>query len=78
MKSSVNQSKKDRQSRRTYSEGGSDHMFKAQQAAPKKGGTSGKSDIRGPGAKKAEGGLKIKTGAVGGIARPARAGCTGT
>jgi len=78
MKESVNQSKRDRQSRRTYSEGGDTKMFGKQQASPKKPATTGKTDDRGPGAKEAEGGPKITSKSIGGIARPARPGQCGT
>jgi hypothetical protein len=78
MPKSVDQSKKEKQSPKAFAKGGRDNqMFGKQQANPKKPGMTGKVDARGPGAKSAEGGPKIMSKNVGGLARPARPGCTG-
>jgi len=64
----------------TFSKGGRgrDHtMFGQQRANPKKPGITGKVDARGPGPDFIEEGGKV-IGKVGGLARPARPGCTGT
>jgi hypothetical protein len=56
---SVNQSKKEKQSPKAFAKGGrgrDNRMFGKQQAAPQRGGLAGKPDLRGPGAKSAQGG----------------------
>jgi hypothetical protein len=75
---SVNQSKHERQSQRTFSEGGKTKMFAEQQASSKKPATTGKADARGPGKKSAEGGPPVRSKSIGGLARPARPGQCGT
>ena len=60
-----------------FGKGGSTRMFKPQAAEPNKPGRTGKVQTPAPGAKRASGG-KPAARAVGGLARPARAGEAGT
>jgi hypothetical protein len=71
----VDETKKERQRPAALAKGGDRPTFKAQQANPDKAGSSGKPDVRGPGAKSAKGGGRTPAN-LGGVARPAKAGAT--
>ena len=75
MRGSVNRSKKESQREAAFAKGGKTKMFKQQAAGPDRPGNTEKDQSAAPGAKFARGGKKV---AVGGVARPARAGSTGT
>jgi hypothetical protein len=70
----VDQTKRDKQKGAALARGGKDRMFGEQQANPDRPGTTGKPDVRGPGAKSAKGGGKVN---VGGRSVPAKPGATG-
>jgi len=73
-KSTVNESKRDRQRAGAFASGGKTRMFKQQAAGPDKPGNTGKDQTPAPGAKSAKGGPKTY---VGGVSLPAKAGRTG-
>ena len=75
MRGSVDKSKKESQHKTTFAKGGKTRMFGKQTAGSDKPGNTGKDPSPAPGARFAKGGKKT---AVGGVSRPARAGCTGT